>query len=102
MPTYSKLTVIGTTGQQDMLTLGQPISVDGDFIIASDASSGADKALQSAANVGAAVAGLGVGGMFGKTRKFNFTAKPGNYEAGAAKAASLANGVLIGQLLLLR
>lgn len=101
VPTYSKLTVIGVTGQQDMLTLGQPISVDGDFIVASDASSGADKTLQSAANVGAAVFGP-AGMMFGKTRKFNFTAKPGNYEAGAAKAASLANELLIGQLLLLR
>ena len=102
VPTYSKLTVIGVTGQQDMLTLGQPVSVDGDFIDVTGASSGADKTLQSAANIGAAVMGLGVGGMFGKTRKFTFTAKPGNYEAGATKAASLANARLIGQLLLLR
>ena len=102
VPTYSKLTVIGVTGQQDMLTLGQPVSVDGDFIEVTGASSGADKTLQSAANIGAAAMGLGVGGMFGKTRKFTFTAKPGNYEAGATKAASLANARLIGQLLLLR
>ena len=100
VPTYSKLTVIGVTGQQDMLTLGQPITVDGDFIDVTGATSGADKALQSAANIGSAV--LGIGGMFGKSRKFNFTAKPGNYEAGATKAASLANGVMIDQLLLLR
>ncbi len=100
VPTYSKLTVIGVTGQQDMLTLGQPVSVDGDFIEVSGASSGADKTLQSAANIGSAVFGGGM--LFGKTRKFNFTAKPGNYEAGATKAAALANGVLIGQLLLLR
>ena len=102
VPTYSKLTVIGVTGQQDMLTLGQPISVDGDFIEVADASSGADKTLQSAANIGSAVLGLGPAGMFGKTRKFTFTAKPGNYEAGAVKAASFANERLIGQLLLLR
>ena len=100
VPTYSKLTVIGGNGQQDMLTLGQPVSVDGDFIEVSGASSGADKTLQSAANIGSAVFGGGM--LFGKTRKFNFTAKPGNYEAGAAKAAALANGVLISQLLLLR
>ena len=100
VPTYSKLTVIGVTGQQDMLTLGQPITVDGDFIVVTGATSGADKALQSAANIGSAV--LGIGGMFGKSRKFNFTAKPGNYEGGATKAAALANGVLIDQLLLLR
>ena len=102
VPTYSKLTVIGITGQQDMLTLGQPVTVDGDFIEVTGASSGADKTLQSAANIGGAVMGLGVGGMFGKTRKFTFTAKPGNYEAGATKAASLANERMIGQLLLLR
>ena len=100
VPTYSKLTVIGVTGQQDMLTLGQPVSVDGDFIEVSGASSGADKTLQSAANIGSAVFGGGM--LFGKTRKFNFTAKPGNYEAGATKAAALANTLLIGQLLLLR
>ena len=100
VPTYSKLTVIGVTSQQDMLTLGQPVSVDGDFIEVTGATSGVDKTAQAAANIGSAV--LGLGGMFGKTRKFNFTAKPGNYEAGATKVAALANGVLIGQLLLLR
>ena len=101
VPTYSKLTVMGPGGQRDLLTLGQPISVDGDFIEVAGASSGADKTLQSAANVGAAVLGP-AGMMFGKTRKFDFTAKPGNYEAGATKAASLANERMIGQLLLLR
>ena len=100
VPTYSKLTVIGVTGQQDMLTLGQPVSVDGDFIDVTGNSSGADKTLQSAANIGSAVFGGGM--LFGKTRKFNFTAKPGNYEAGATKAAALANSMLIGQLMLLR
>jgi len=34
----------------------------------------------------------------GKTRKFDFDAKPGNYEDGAAKAAGLANAVRIGQI----
>ena len=68
------------------------VGVEGDFIEKNDASSGTDKALQSTANVAgglAAVAGLG-GLRFGKTRKFAFTAKPGAYEEGAAKAASLA------------
>ncbi len=101
VPTYSKLTVMGPGGQRDLLTLGQPVSVDGDFIEVSGASSGADKTLQSVANVGAGLLGP-AGMMFGKTRKFNFTAKPGNYEAGATKAASLANDRLIAQLLLLR
>ena len=65
---------------------------------------GTDKALQSGANVAgglAAVAGFG-GLRFGKTRKFEFAAKPGNYEEGAAKAASLASQMLIGRLSALR
>ena len=101
VPTYSKLTVMGPNGQQDMLTLGQPVSVDGDFIVASDASSGADKTLQSAANVAAGLFGP-AGMMFGKSRKFDFTAKPGNYEIGATKVTTLANERLIAQLIVMR
>ena len=76
------------------------VSVDGDFIDKHDASSGTAKTTQAAANVaGGVAAAMGFGGMrFGKTRKFEFDAKPGNYEEGAAKAAGLANDVLIGQI----
>ena len=81
-----------------------PVAVEGEFVEKSDASSGGDKALQTGANVaGGVAAAMGFGGLrFGKTRKFAFTAKPGNYEEGAAKAASLASAMLLGQLSALR
>lgn len=42
---------------------------------------------------------MGLGGLrFGKTRKFEFTAKPGNYEEGAVNAASLANEKVVAAL----
>ncbi len=93
VPTYSKVTVIGVNGKQDMLTLGQPVTVEGEFINMADASSGFDKTSQAVGNVaGGVAAAFGLGGFgLGKTRKFEFTAKPGNYEQGATKAASLAN-----------
>lgn len=93
---FSRMTVIGANGKTTTVSFKTPVSVDGDFIEKQDASSGLDKGSQAAANVAgglAAVAGLG-GLRFGKTRKFAFNAKPGNYEAGAVKAASLANGQL--------
>ena len=100
VPTYSKVTVVGPNGKQDMLTLGQPISVEGEFIDMADASSGFDKTSQAVGNVaGGVAAAFGLGGFgLGKTRKFEFTAKPGNYEQGATKAASLANECVAVQL----
>lgn len=101
---YSRLTLIAPSGKQSVITVKAPVAVEGDFIEKDDATSGADKALQSGANVAgglAAVAGLG-GLRFGKTRKFEFAAKPGAYEEGAAKAASLASEMLIGRLGALR
>lgn len=99
-PTYSKVTVIGANGKQDMLTLGQPVSVEGEFIDMKDASSGFDKTSQAVGNVaGGVAAAMGFGGFgLGKTRKFEFTAKPGNYEQGATKVASLANERVAAQL----
>ena len=101
---HSRITLIAPTGKQSVITVKAPVAVEGEFIDKTDASSGADKALQSTANVAgglAAVAGLG-GIGFGKTRKFAFTAKSGTYEEGAAKAASLASTMLIGRLGALR
>ena len=101
---YSRMTLIAPSGKQSVITVKAPVAVEGEFVEKSDASSGTDKALQSSANVAgglAAVAGFG-GLRFGKTRKFQFTAKPGNYEEGAAKAANLANAMLIGRLGALR
>ncbi|MBD3729955.1 MAG: hypothetical protein IE933_09635 [Sphingomonadales bacterium] len=93
VPGFSRVTAIGPNGKTNELVLGQPYSVDGDFIEVADASSSGEKTTQAAANVAGGVAAVfGLGGLrFGKTRKFEFTAKPGNYEEGATKAASLAN-----------
>ncbi|MDX8358424.1 hypothetical protein [Sphingopyxis terrae] len=101
---YSRMTLIAPSGKQTVVTVKAPVGVEGDFIEKNDASSGTDKALQSTANVAgglAAVAGLG-GLRFGKTRKFAFTAKPGAYEEGAAKAASLASEMMVARLGALR
>ena len=60
--------------------------------------------MQKAANImgGLAAAG-GLGGMrFGKSKTFAFTARPGIYEEGAIKAATLANTRLVDQLAALR
>lgn len=101
---YSRMTLITPAGKQAVITVKAPVAVEGEFVEKNDATSGTDKALQSGANVAgglAAVAGFG-GLRFGKTRKFEFTAKPGNYEEGATKAASLASQMLIGRLSALR
>ena len=101
---YSRITLIAPNGKQSVITVKAPVIVEGEFVERCDASSGTDKALQSAGNVAgglAAVAGLGGLGL-GKTRKFAFTARPGVYEEGAAKAASLASEMLIGRLGALR
>lgn len=97
---YSRMTLIAPNGKQSVITIKAPVAVEGEFVEKSDASSGTDKALQSGANVAGGVAAvMGFGGLrFGKTRKFEFTAKAGNYEEGAAKAASLASELLIGRL----
>jgi hypothetical protein len=101
---YSRVTLIAPGGKQSVITVKAPVAVEGEFVEKADASSGTDKALQSGANVAGGVAAvLGFGGLrFGKTRKFQFTAKPGAYEEGAAKAASLANAMLVGRLGALR
>lgn len=97
VPGFSRMTVLGANGKTITVTLKQGVSVDGEFIERQDASSGLDKTTQAAANVGGGImAAMGVGGLaFGKTRKFEFTAKPGNYEEGAAKAANLASERLV-------
>ncbi|MEO6041590.1 MAG: hypothetical protein ABIP41_06795 [Croceibacterium sp.] len=97
---FSKMSVVGANGRQNSVTFAKPVAVEGDFIEMADATSGVGRATQTAANIAgglAAVAGLG-GLRFGKTREFTFTAKPGNYEGGAGKAASLANQQLVAQL----
>ncbi len=101
---YSRASLIAPSGKQSVLTFRQPVVVEGDFVEKTDATSNASKTTQTVANVGGGVAAaFGFGGLkFGKTRKFAFTAKPGNYEEGATKAATLANASLIAQLVALR
>jgi len=104
VPGYSRMTAYGPNGKTTTVTLNQSVSVEGDFIDKHDASSGTAKTTQAAANIaGGIMAAMGHGGMmFGKTRKFEFDAKPGNYEEGAGKAAGLANDVLLGQIAALK
>lgn len=103
-PTYSRVSVLGSNGRTTTVTLKQGVSVDGEFIDQQDTTSGLSKGTQAAANVAGGVAAVfGLGGMrFGKTREYQFTAKPGNYQEGAVKAASLANEKVIAALSTLR
>ena len=101
---YSKLNLITPAGKQTTITIKDPVAVEGDFVAMADSTGGANKALQTAGNVlGGVAAAFGAPGMmFGKSRTFTFTAKPGPYEQGAIKAATLANARLIDQLAALR
>ena len=99
---YSRMSVVGPTGKTATITLKQPVAVEGDFAQMNDATK--DAGFQKAANIlgGLAAAG-GMGGMrFGKSKTFVFTARPGVYEQGAIKAASLANTRLADQLAALK
>ncbi|AKM11773.1 hypothetical protein AB433_11385 [Croceicoccus naphthovorans] len=103
VPDYSKVTVLGKKGQNDIV-LQQQMSVDGDFIEQAEATGGTEKTAQAAANIGGGIAAaMGIGTpRIGKTRKYAFNAKPGNYEQGATQAATMANDVMVGQLAALR
>ncbi|PZT92656.1 MAG: hypothetical protein DI637_00250 [Citromicrobium sp.] len=100
VPDFSKVTVIGANGKKNELVLAQPVSVDGEFIEVADASTGREKAVQSAANVaGGLAAAVGIGlPKFGKTRKFEFNANHDNYQAGAIALAHAANDVTVSHL----
>ena len=100
VPDLSKVTVIGANGKQNQVVITSPMSVDGEFIEVADASTGAAKATQSAANVAgglAAAAGIGLP-MFGKTRKFEFTANGEQYQAGAVALVGNANERIVAQM----
>ena len=108
---YSKLNLVTPAGKMATIILNLPVAVEGDFAIKQDATK--DAGLQKGVNMARGVAGvlghfggfggLGMlgGGKMGVTRKFQFTAKP-EYQAGATKAATLANTRLIEQLAALR
>jgi len=101
---YSRMTLIAPSGKQSVITVKAPVAVEGEFVEKQDATRGGDKAMQSTGNVvGGLAAVAGFGGLrFGKTRKFEFTAKPGNYEEGAVKAANLASAMLLARFAALR
>ena len=99
---YSKASVVTAEGKVATLTLKEPVAVAGDFVTMEDTTKGAG--VQQAANImGGLLAARGIGGFkFGKTKTYTCTAKPGLYEQGATKAATLANERVIGQLAALR
>ena len=99
---FSKLNLVSPAGKTATITLKDPVAVEGDFAEMQDTTKGAG--VQKAMNImgGLAAAG-GFGGLkFGKSKTFTFTAKPGLYEEGAIKAASLANARMVDQLAALR
>lgn len=103
IPQYSKMTVVAPAGKQALLTLNQPVEVDGDFL-SSAATGKASGAMESVGNVAGGLLGA-MGGPafgFGKTKRVAITAKPGAYEEGAIKAASLANERMVNQLAAMR
>jgi hypothetical protein len=98
----SRLTLINSEGKVGHLVLSELVAVEGDFATMEDATR--DKGVQSAMNVLGGLAAVGgMGGLkFGKSRTYEFTVKPGAYEAGAAKATSLASARIVEQLGVLR
>lgn len=105
---YSKLNIVTPSGRMATITINQPVAVEGDFAQKQDVTKGAG--VQKAANVaGGVLGGLGrlggfggFGGMkFGNSKTFTFTARP-DYQAGATKAATIANARLLDQLAALR
>lgn len=101
VPDYSKLTVIGSNGKKNEIVLGKPVSIDGEFIEVADATSGSEKTAQAAGNIAGGVgAALGIGmPLIGKTRKFEFTANPDNYQAGAIDLAEATNELVVGAII---
>ncbi len=99
---FSRLNLVTPAGKTATITLKQPVAVEGDFAQMQDITKGAG--VQKAMNVlGGLAAMRGLGGMkFGKAKTFTFTARPGVYEQGAIKAASLTNTKLIEELAALR
>lgn len=99
---FSKLSLVTPSGKVARLTINQPVAVEGDFASMADNTKG--KGAQKALNILGGVAAVGgFGGLnFGKSRTYVFTANPEAYQAGAAKAAALANARIVAQLALLK
>ncbi len=99
---FSRMSIVTPSGKVTSMTLKQPVAVEGDFAEMADATK--DAGVQKVANIlGGLAAARGFGGMqFGKSKTFTFTARPGIYEEGAIKAATLANSRLVDQLTALK
>lgn len=98
LPDQSKLTVIGPNYKSGTLALANPVAVGGDFFDKADAMKGGEKAMNAIGNAIGMLGGVGTN----SSKKFTFTARPGEYAKGAALAASDANTVLVGRLATLR
>lgn len=99
---FSRLNLVSPAGKTATIVLKVPVAVEGDFAEMQDTTKGAG--VQKAMNImgGLAAAG-GLGGLkFGKSKTYTFAAKPGLYEEGATKAATLANARMVDQLAALR
>lgn len=98
VPGWSRMTMIGPDGRSASVVLRVGQAVEGELVDKSDATSGASKAAQTAANVAGTLANVfgGIGGLnFGKTRKYEFAARPDAYREGVTKATSLANRQMV-------
>ncbi len=98
MPDQSKLSVVGANYKSGSLALAEPVAVGGNFFEKEDAMSGGEKAANTAANVIGFLGGVGTN----SSKKFTFTARPGEYAAGAGELATQANEVLVQKLVTLR
>lgn len=98
MPDYSKLSLIGPNYKTASLALAEPVAVGGDFFEKEDTMSGGEKASNAVANVIGLIGGVGTN----SSKKFTFTARPGEYAAGVVKLAKEANQVLAQKLASLR
>jgi hypothetical protein len=94
----SKLRVIGPDSKFATLALANPVAVGGDFFDKADGMGGGEKAMNAVGNVIGFLGGVGTN----SSKKFTFTARPGEYVTGAGQATSEANAVLAGRLAQLR
>ena len=99
---YSRLIMVTPNFKTTTVVIKQPVAVEGDFAAVADATK--DKGAQAAANVAGGVAAVfGVGGFgVGKSRTYEFTVKPDQYQPGAVKAATVANALVVNQLAALK
>jgi len=99
VPNYSKLTLVGGqpgtfSMKQGSLVIGQPITSTHEFASVTDATSGASRATEIAANVVGVLGGVGTNAK----RDFVFKARPADYNKAATESLSTANTKLAGTI----